>query len=120
MVESEMITLLDAAMQQLVEYEKAWWTQSRRGRWVVLEPLPGRLLKNEPQAIRDRVDAVCSQRGRRFSSLSRARSFARKIGGEVRRWRRQMPGRGPWQHVTNPWERAVKPLQLWGRGARAA
>jgi hypothetical protein len=79
----------------------------------VLEPGPGRLLKDSPQHIRDYVDAITEQRGRRFSSLSRARRFARSMGSVVRRWQRKMPRRGPWRLVTNPWERAVRHVPLW-------
>src|SRR5205809_5054732 len=93
--------MLDKSAALYVERERQWWKQDRRGRWVVLEPGPGRLLKDSPRHVRDYVDAVCEQRGRRFSSLSRARKFARSIGGEVRRWQRQLPGRGPWRLETN-------------------
>lgn len=107
--------MLDKSLRAHIEHEHAWWKQDRRGRWVVLEPGPGRLLKGSPQHIRDYVDFIMEQRGRRFSSLSRARAFAREVGGVVRRWRRQMPKRGPWRLVTNPWERVVActPMRLW-------
>jgi len=115
--------LLDEAMRAHVERERAWWKNDRRGRWVVLEPGPGRLLSGSPRHVRDYVDAITPQRGRRFSSLSRARAFARRIGGEVRRWRRQMPRRAggrsykaAWRYETNPWKAIADrlPLSLWG------
>jgi hypothetical protein len=114
MMEGHMRELFDKSLRAYTERERAWWTQDRRGRWVVLEPGPGRLLKDSPRHVRDYVDAITAQRGRRFSSLSRARAFAREVGGEVRRWQRRMRGRGPWRTVTNPWERAVKPLYFCG------
>lgn len=95
------------------DYEQTWWKQDRGGRWVVLEPGPGRLLTDAPRRVRDRVDALIPQRGRRFRSLSRARAFAREVGGVVRRWRRQMPGRGRWRYETNPWQSVVD-RPLWG------
>jgi len=115
MMEGPFKERFDKALHAHIEYERGWWKQDRRGRWVVLEPGPGRLLKDSPRHIRDYVDALMEQRGRRFSSLSRARAFAREVGGAVRRWRRQMPCRGSWRHVTNPWERVARtPLRLWG------
>jgi hypothetical protein len=119
-MEGKMKQLLDKSLRAHTEYERGWWKQDRRGRWVVLEPGPGRLLKESPRRIRDRVDALVEQRGRRFSSRSRARAFAREIGGKVRRWRRQMPKRGPWRLVTNPWERVSKQTRLWGCCSEAA
>lgn len=110
MMEGKFGELFDKVLRSHTEYERAWWQQRRRGRWAVLEPGPGRLLKDAPRHVRDHVDAITEHRGRRFSSLSRARAFAREVGGVVRRWQRQMPGRGPWRRVTNPWERAVRPL----------
>ena len=103
--------MMEKSFQTYAAREAAWWKQ-RRGRWVVLEPGPGRLLKGSPRHIRDFVDANMEQRGRRFSSLSRARAFAREVGGVVRRWKRQMPKRGPWRHVTNPWEHVKR--EPWG------
>jgi len=119
-MEGKLKQLLDKSLHAHTEYERGWWKQDRRGRWVVLEPGPGRLLKDSPRYIRDRVDALVEQRARRFSSLSRARAFAREIGGVVRRWRRQMPKRGPWRLVTNPWERVAKQTRLWGCCSEAA
>lgn len=115
--------LFDKAMQAHVESERQWWHNSRHGRWVVLEPGPGRLLTDAPQHVRQYIDAITPQRGRRFSSLSRARAFARQIGGEVRRWRRYMFRRvgarsvkTTWHYETNPWKRVADrlPLMLWG------
>lgn len=109
MMEGQIKQRLDKAMHAHAEYECQWWKNDRRGRWVVLEPGPGRLLKDSPRHMRDYVDALTEQRGRRFSSLSRARA----IDGEVRRWRRQMPRRGSWRYVTNPWEGAINPMRIW-------
>jgi hypothetical protein len=105
--------LLDKGLRSYTEREEKWWKQDRRGPWVVLERGPGRLLRDSPRHVRDYVDAISEIRGRRFSSLSRARAFAREVDGVVRRWRRQMPRRGPWRIVTNPWERAVQSMPLW-------
>lgn len=115
MMEGPFKERFDKALRTHTEYERQWWKNDRRGRWVVLEPGPGRLLKSSPRRIRDYVDAIMEQRGRRFSSLSRARAFAREVGGVVRRWNRQMPKRGPWRRVTNPWERvaARASMRLW-------
>ena len=114
-MEGSVQEMLDKALRAYTERERAWWKNDRRGRWVVLEPGPGRLLKNSPQHIREYVDAITEQRGRRFSSLSRARAFARKIGGVVRRWRRHVHRRVlgrhvkvTWQHETNPWSRVAR------------
>ena len=115
MMEGQFKAMFDKALRTHTEYERQWWKNDRRGRWIVLEPGPGRLLKSSPRRIRDYVDALMEQRGRRFSSLSRARAFAREVGGVVRRWRRQMPRRGAWRLVTNPWERVARTsLRLWG------
>ena len=122
MMEGPFKERFDKALRVHVEYERGWWKQDRRGRWVVLEPGPGQLLKGSPRHIRDYVDAITEQRGRRFSSLSRARAFAREIDGKVCRWRRQMPKRGAWRRVTNPWERVAEVglMRLWGCCSEAA
>ena len=119
MMESQ---LLDKSMHAHIERERAWKTPDRQGRWVVLERGPGRLLRDAPRHVRDYIDAITEIRGRRFSSLSRARAFAREIDGVVRRWRRQMPRRGPWRLVTNPWERAgqwMSLMRLCGAGSES-
>src|SRR5574341_183398 len=113
--------LFDKALRAHVDYEQKWWKNDRRGRWVVLEPRPGRLFKDSPQHVREYVDVIIEQRGRRFSSLSRARVFAREVGGEVRRWHRHMNrcymGRNvkaTWQYETNPWAGvACQPLWIY-------
>jgi hypothetical protein len=105
--------MLDKSMRAHAHREQQWWKQDRRGRWVVLERGVGHLLTDSPQHIRDYVDANTEQRGRRFSSLSRARKFAREVDGVVRRWRRQMPKRGPWRLETNPWARVMRLMPLW-------
>lgn len=113
--------MLDRSVRAYSAREAEWWKNDRRGRWVVLEPGPGRLLKGSPQRIRDYLDVISERRGRRFSSLSRARAFARKIGGEVHRWRRHMHRRymgrkvkATWRYETNPWARVQRHMPLWG------
>lgn len=113
--------LLDKAIRSHADYEQQWWKNSRRGRWVVLEPGPGSLLADSPLHIREYVDAITPRRGRRFTSLSRARAFAREVGGELRRWHRQMSRRigdrrvkATWRYETNPWKQAARALPLWG------
>ena len=113
--------LIDEALRAHVEYEQKWWKQDRRGRWVVLEPGPGRLLTDSPRHLREYVDAITPQRGRRFRSLSRARAFAREVGGVVRRWHRQMSRSAGdrkvktiWRYETNPWKSVADRLPLWG------
>jgi hypothetical protein len=100
--------MLDKSLRAYSAREAKWWKNDRHGRWVVLEPC-------------EYVDVITSQRGRRFSSLSQARSFAREIGGEVRRWRRHMYRRylgrkvkATWRYETNPWARATRNMSLWG------
>jgi len=92
MMSNDFKGLFEKALQDHAAYETAWRVHDRRGRWVVLEAGPGRHLRELPRHVRDYVDAVTSRRGRRFSSLSRARAFAREVGGELLRWRRCMPG----------------------------
>ena len=120
MMEGPFKVMFDKALRTHTEYERGWWKQDRRGRWVVLEPGPGRLLKRSPRSLRDCVDAIMEQRGRRFSSLSRARAFARAIGSEVHRWRRHMQRRcmgrkvkATWRYETNPWARVARNMP-WG------
>jgi len=112
--------LLDKSLRDYQAREAAWWKNERRGRWVVLEPGPGWLLDDSPRHVREYIDAVTPQRGRRFRSLSKARAFAREIGGVVRHFRKVMPRKvmdkkfkAKWRYETNPWRRAVKPM-LWG------
>lgn len=95
--------LLDEGLRAHLAYERLWWSHDRRGRWVVLEPGPGRRLRGAPRHVREYADLVTERRGRRFSSLSRARAFARAVGGEVLRWRCRM-----WRRETNPWSRATR------------
>jgi hypothetical protein len=106
--------LLDEGLRVHVARERQWWRHDRRGRWIVVEPGPGRLLVGASRHVRALADAITERRGRRFSSLSRARAFARSVGGEVRRWRRRM-----WRCETNPWTGATRAvsarLYLGGR-----
>jgi len=115
--------MLDKSLRDFQDRERAWWKNDRRGRWVVLEPGPGRLLDDSPRHVREYIDAITPQRGRRFRSLSRARAFAREIGGEVRRWRRNMTRsyggcklKTTWRYETNPWKSAARPMlwPMWG------
>jgi hypothetical protein len=101
--------VMRAAIGKLVAADREWLRQDHRGRWVVLEPGVGRLLKSSPPSARAYVDAITGCRARRFSSLSRARKFARKVGGVVRRWRRHPPPRMGLRRVwrsEEPWDRA--------------
>jgi hypothetical protein len=114
-VEHGVRELLDEGLRAHLEHERLWWRNDRRGRWVVLEPGPGRRLDGAPLHLREYADAIAERRGRRFSSLSRARAFARAVDGEVRRWRRCLSrrymGRNveiAWQIETNPWARVVR------------
>jgi hypothetical protein len=110
-MECEVHKLLNISSAAYVEREEAWRAHDRRGRWVVIEPGVGRLLTGERRSLRRYVDAVTPKRGRRFSSLSRARAFARQVGGTVQRWRRQMP-QGTWRRE-DPWDRARQSMD-WG------
>jgi hypothetical protein len=101
--------MMRAAIDKLVAADREWLRQDHRGRWVVIEPGVGHLLKGSSPSARAYVDAITDCRARRFSSLSRARKFARKIGGVVRRWRRRPPPRMGLRHVwrsEEPWDRA--------------
>ena len=84
---------MDASIDKRVAADMEWLHHDQHGRWVVLEPGVGRLLKGSPPRVRDYVDAVTERRARRFSSLSRARKFAQRVGGVIRRWRRRPPSR---------------------------
>lgn len=88
-----------------VEEDRAWMSSSRRGRWVVMEPGPSRYLRDSSPSVRRYIDWITPRRGRRFSSLSRARAFARKISSHVARWHRIPPsGKGhAWRRI-GPWE----------------
>jgi hypothetical protein len=96
---------LDAAIAAAIDRDRAWLPHDRRGRWVVMEPGTGRLLRGSPAHVRRVADAATPRRARRFSSLSRARAFARRVGGDVHRWRRTTPFGGVW-HRLDPWDRA--------------
>lgn len=114
--------MLDKSLRDYQAHESAWWKNERRGRWVVLEPGPGQILTDSPKHVREYVDAIVPQRGRRFRSLSRARAFAREVGGVVRHWRKEMPRRvqgrtikTQWRYETNPWKSVAEPMMMWGR-----
>ncbi len=96
--------------------ETAWLPHDRRGRWVVIEPGAGRYLTGSPRDVRRYVDAASQRRGRRFSSLSRARAFAKSVEGTVARWRRTPPGGGVWRQVS-PWDR-IRSMARGGLVAR--
>jgi hypothetical protein len=106
---------LDNALARYVERESAWQKHDRRGRWVVLEVGIGRYLKDTSATMRQYVDAITPRRGRRFSSLSRARAFANRVGGIVRHWRRQPPSTGV-PGVRSNWKR----LTAWEWANRLA
>ena len=97
---------LDRMADAFAKRESAWIPHDRRGRWVVLEPGAGRHLKDSPRAMRRHVNDLTPRRGRRFSSLSRARAFARSVGGTVHRWKRTAPSGNLWRRES-PWERAL-------------
>ena len=98
---------IDAGLAAHLERERDWLPHDRRGRWLVIEPGPGHLLHDQPRWMRDLVDAVSERRARRFSSLSRARAFARRVGGTLAHWRRTPPSGGQWRRVS-PWDRAIR------------
>ena len=104
------------------------WTlerdQQRRGRWVVVEPGIGRLLKDLPRAEQLSVDLLSGLRARRFTSLSHARKFAKIVGGVIRRWRRKPPGapsgtRWDWAPTPSYWESATRLTGLYLHLAKA-
>lgn len=99
--------LLDDAVEAYADRELQWMPRDRRGRWLVLEAGAGRHLRGEPAHIRRIADAASVRRARRFSSLSRARAFAREVGGTVHRWRRTPPGGGTWRRES-PWQRTLR------------
>lgn len=113
---------MDADLQQqmqvhlnrFVKREQSWRVHDRRGRWVVIEPGAGRHLTGCPASVRMLADALSHRRGRRFSSLARARLFAKQVNGRVARWRRVPPGGGRWK-LESPWERALRSAttSLW-------
>lgn len=94
--------MFDRAIARHAASERAWLSSDHRGRWVVMEPGAGHYLKDCSKLVRQYADAATPRRGRRFSSLSRARAFARLIGSNVRRWRNTPPSGGIWRRVS-PW-----------------
>jgi hypothetical protein len=98
---------IDAAVADWVDRDRAWLPRDRRGRWVVIEPGAGHHMSHSPRDVRRIADAATPRRARRFSSLSRARAFARSVDGTVRRWRRTPPGGGTWRRES-PWQRAAR------------
>jgi hypothetical protein len=106
-VNASLAERMDADAAAAVERDRAWLPHDRHGRYLVLEAGSGRYLRGEPKIIRQIADAASDRRARRFSSLSRARAFARQVGGTVHRWRRTPPGGGIWRRQS-PWDRALK------------
>jgi len=102
-----LMRMIDEAAAAYVERECEWLPRDRRGRWGVIEPGAGRYLKGSPARVRQVADRASRRRARRFSSLSRARAFAREVGGDVFRWRRTPPGGGAWGRES-PWRRALE------------
>jgi hypothetical protein len=94
--DKETAKLLDRAAEAYVARELAWLSRGLRGRWLVLEAGP-----------RDIPCNLLSRRARRFTSLSRARSFARTVKGTVHHWRRSSPAGGTWK-IQSPWQRALE------------
>jgi hypothetical protein len=105
-VNADLAKHLDEMADAFANRERAWLPHDRRGRWVVIEPGAGRHLPNLPRHERRLIDRMTPRRGRRFSSLSQARAFARSVGGKVFHWRRTPPGGGVWRRQS-PWERAL-------------
>jgi hypothetical protein len=97
---------MEDAIGDYATRERAWLPHDQRGRWVVIEPGAGRHLSKSPKAVRQIADRASKRRARRFSSLSRARAFAREVGGTVARWRRTPPDGGIWIRETL-WQRAL-------------
>lgn len=87
----------EASLKRFVNRERGWLPQDRRGRWVVIEAGAGRHMPSSPRDVRRIADLATPRRARRFSSLSRAKAFARSINGTVRRWQRTPPSGGTWQ-----------------------
>ncbi len=111
----------DAMAADHAAYERSWLPHDHRGRWVVLEPGAGRYLTDSPRNVRRYADRMTPRRARRFSSLSRARAFARQVGGTLHRWRRTPPSGGVWKQES-PWERARaagRAALLWPGETRA-
>jgi hypothetical protein len=102
---------VEAAVADSVQRDRAWLPHDRRGRWVVVEPGAGHYMTSSPRDVRRVAELATPRRARRFSSLSRARAFARSVDGTVRRWRRAPPGGGIWRRES-PWQWATR-----GRGA---
>lgn len=92
------------AERLFIERERQWARQATHGRWVVIAPPASRAFR-DTDLTKDQLELIDDlsrhrRRGRRFSSLSRARSFAREVGGDVRRWRaRQWREVSPWAFV---------------------
>ena len=103
--------LLSKHLDRHVKREQAWRVHDRRGRWVVIEPGAGRYLTGASADVRALADVMSHRRGRRFSSLSRARAFARQVNGFVARWRRVPPGGGTWKLVS-PWQWALRDVAI--------
>lgn len=109
----------EKGLAKFMKREKAWLAREVRGRWMVVEPGPGRHLKGASQHLRRWIDLATPRRVRRFTSLSRARAFAREFGSEVQRWRRPTKGRarvrvGIWQHAVQQFHgRQTAAWDLW-------
>jgi hypothetical protein len=105
-VNADLVVRMEDAIADYAARERAWLPHDQRGRWVVIEPGAGRHLSKSPKAVRQIADRASKRRARRFSSLSRARAFAREVGGTVARWRRTPPDGGIWIRETI-WQRAL-------------
>jgi len=105
-VNTDIAHRLDVMAAAQADRDRAWLPHDRRGRWVVFEPGAGRHLSGGSRQMRRIVDTATPRRGRRFSSLSQARAFARAVRGTVHRWRRTAPSGGVWQGQS-PWRWAL-------------
>lgn len=98
---------LDTLVADYTRRERAWLPHDHRGRWVVIEPGAGHHMTGSPKEVRRIADLATPRRARRFSSLSRARAFARSVKGTVFRWRRTAPSGQGWA-IESPWQRAMR------------
>ena len=107
MREAQAQARVEAAVADCIHRDRAWLPHDRRGRWVVIEPGAGHYMTSSPSDVRRIADFATPRRARRFSSLSRARAFARSVGGTVYRWRRTSPSGRIWKRES-PWQWAIR------------
>lgn len=93
--------MMPAKWKQAIDVMAANWLDRE---WIYLKGQHGRW------AV---VERAHPYRARRFSSLARARRFANRAGGVVRRWRtREWRPLGHWQYVTDASAAAFAYLSL--------